>query len=132
MTKNLVDKNYSISELAAEFSITTRTIRFYEEKGLLQPARQGQKRIFENADRIKLKLIVLGKKLGFSLDESASIIQLYKPQEDNRDQLVLLNKIISDKRVQLHQQMEDIHTMLEELDAHEIRCNQTLEQIPPS
>jgi len=78
---------YSISDLAGEFDITTRSIRFYEEKGLLNPRRKGASRVYTPAERTKLKLILRGKRLGFTLDESRSIIEMYDPLGGNVDQL---------------------------------------------
>jgi DNA-binding transcriptional MerR regulator len=76
--------SYSIRDLASEFDVTTRTIRYYEEKGLLSPKRNGSQRIYSPSDRTKLKLILRGKRLGFSLDESAEIILMYGPGGKNR------------------------------------------------
>lgn len=111
MTRN----NYTISDLAAEFDITTRTIRFYEEKGLLRPQRQGNARVYTPADRTKLKLILRGKRLGFSLEESRSIIEMYDPAHGNEDQYKSLLAKIREKRTQLEQQLHDIEVMMLEL-----------------
>ena len=78
---------YSISQLSKEFDVTTRTIRHYEEIGLLSPARRGQTRVYSAADRIRLKLILRGKRLGLSLDDSRDIIDMYEPGKTNVDQL---------------------------------------------
>ncbi len=119
-------RRYSISELAQEFEITTRTIRFYEDKGLLSPAREGQHRIYSPRDRTSLKLILRGKRLGFSLDESRELIELYDPDHNNRRQLeTLLNKI-SERRALLEQQLKDIAAMQKELDEVESRCHKSL------
>ncbi|WP_156504026.1 MerR family DNA-binding transcriptional regulator, partial [Oleiphilus sp. HI0066] len=72
--------SYSISELSHEFDITTRTMRFYESEGLLSPKRDGQTRIYAEADRVRLKLILRGKRLGLSLAESKELIDMYKPR----------------------------------------------------
>lgn len=119
-------QHYSISELAAEFDITTRTIRFYEEKGLLQPARDGSSRIYSSADRVKLKLILRGKRLGFSLEESASIVAMYDPEHGNVDQLQKLIATIRAKRSQLQQQLHDLEVMMVDLNESEQRCLQSL------
>ena len=124
-------RQYSISELASEFDITTRSIRFYEEKGLLKPLRKGQTRVYSNADRTKLKLILRGKRLGLSLEESRDIIEMYAPQRDNSPQLERLLDKIQEKRRQLTQQLNDIQTLLQELDAAEMRCQQALDEAPP-
>ena len=92
------DVTFSISDLASEFGITTRTIRFYEEKGLLRPRREGTRRIYSPADRTRLRLILRGKRLGLSLDESAEIIHMYGTPGKNRRQLELLISRIEDRR----------------------------------
>ena len=92
---------YSISALAKEFDITTRTIRFYEDKGLLNPSRQGQTRIYSAADRTILKLILRGKRLGFTLEQSGEIIKMYDPSNNNNEQLAALLESIRAKREQL-------------------------------
>jgi DNA-binding transcriptional MerR regulator len=113
---------YSISDLAKEFEITTRTIRFYEDKGLLSPSRQGQKRIFSAGDRTKLKLILRGKRLGFSLEQSAGIINMYDASSNNKEQLTTLLGSIRAKREQLEGQLHDIEIMMLELQESEARC----------
>ena len=91
---------YSISELATEFDITTRTIRFYEEKGLLKPKRNGSARIYSVADRTRLKLILRGKRLGFTLEESLSVIEIYDHKRGSTKQLeVTLVKIKRKTRI---------------------------------
>ena len=122
----MTDKPYNISQLAREFDITTRTIRFYEEKGLLQPAREGQKRLYSNADRVRLSLILRGKRIGLSLEESRDIIEMYTPGADNDEQLRLLIDKISQRRRLLTQQMADIQHVLQELDEVEARCLRAL------
>ncbi|MBD2860192.1 MerR family DNA-binding transcriptional regulator [Spongiibacter sp. KMU-158] len=112
-------RTYSISELAAEFDITTRTIRFYEEKGLLNPNRNGQNRIYTPADRTKLRLILRGKRLGLSLEESRDIIDMYAADRDNSDQLQTLINKIREKRAQLQHQLFDIETMIQDLNEAE-------------
>lgn len=118
---------YSISELAREFDITTRTIRFYEDRGLLSPARRGQTRIYSSEDRVRLKLILRGKRLGLSLDESREIIDMYDPAGSNVEQLQALLKSIEAKRQQLQQQQQDILSMLDELDKAAARAHVALE-----
>lgn len=113
---------YSISDLAREFDITTRTIRFYEEKGLLNPVREGSTRSYSAADRTKLKLILRGKRLGFTLDESYDIITMYKPNEGNVEQLQSLIKTIRKKRASLEQQLLDIEAMMLDLRDSEEKC----------
>ncbi len=112
-----MSRTFSISDLAKEFSITTRTIRFYEAEGLLQPQRQGQTRIYAEKDRVHLMLILRGKRLGFSLAESKQIIALYDPATDNREQTHLLLQKIEQRQQLLNQQLQDIRHMQEELEA---------------
>ena len=111
-----------ISDLAQEFDITTRTIRFYEEKGLLTPIREGGSRLYSPADRVKLKLILRGKRLGFTLEESREIIDLYDPAKGNTEQLQKMIGVIRDKRRQLEQQLLDLEGMMLDLRDSEQRC----------
>ncbi|WP_022958008.1 MerR family transcriptional regulator [Spongiibacter tropicus] len=124
-----MSRQYSISELASEFDITTRSIRFYEEKGLLRPTRNGQTRIYSAADRTKLRLILRGKRLGLSLEESRDIIEMYDPQRDNSPQLQRLIDKIREKREMLQRQLRDIETLLQDLDDAEARCVDALQTI---
>lgn len=120
-------KTYSIGELARELDITTRTIRFYEDMGLLSPQRRGQTRIYSPADRVRLKLILRGKRLGFSLAESRELIELYQPDADNNQaQLRALLGKIREKRDQLARQLHDIEVMQLELDEAETRCRHAM------
>ncbi|MBC7192557.1 MerR family DNA-binding transcriptional regulator [Marinobacter sp.] len=122
MTAAATRQTYSISELSREFDITTRTIRFYEEADMLQPERQGQARVYSDRDRIKLKLILRGKRLGFSLAESRELIEMYDPASDNRHQLEALLGKIRERREALERQLLDIRAMQSELDEAESRC----------
>ncbi|QKX16351.1 MerR family DNA-binding transcriptional regulator [Microbulbifer sp. YPW1] len=124
---NIAD-SYSISELAQEFGITTRTIRFYEDKGLISPERRGQTRVYTPEDRVRLKLILRGKRLGFSLDESREIIDMYDPAHGNVDQLNRLLDRIDAKRQQLRQQQRDIEKMLAQLDDATARTQAALKE----
>ena len=118
---------YSIRDLAAEFGVTTRTIRFYEEKGLLSPVREGQRRCYNSADRTKLRLILRGKRLGFSLDESAEIILMYGSPGNNRKQLETLIGKIREKRNELQARRLELDAMLEEMDQAERKCADALD-----
>lgn len=124
-------KTYSISELANEFDVTTRTIRFYEDKGLLSPAREGQRRIYSASDRTNLKLILRGKRLGFSLDQSREIIAMYDPSNNNHEQLMALVKSIRIKRRQLEEQLQDIEIMMFDLKKSEQRCLEAIDNKRP-
>lgn len=122
------EETWTIGELARAFGITTRTIRFYEDEGLLRPERNGQTRIYRQRDRVRLTLILRGKRLGFSLSESRELIDMYSPEADNRDQLEALLDKIADRRRQLNQQKRDIEAMESELDEVEQRCRDALVQ----
>ena len=122
---------YSIRDLAQEFSVTTRTLRFYEEKGLLKPSRNKQTRSYSNADRTRLRLILRGKRLGLSLEESSDIILMYKSTSGNQQQLERLLDKIREKRQQLLQQQEDLKLMLAYLQDSEARCLAALNPTPP-
>lgn len=117
---------YGIGDLASEFDVTTRTIRFYEEKGLLAPQREGTRRIYSPADRTRLRLILRGKRLGLSLDESAEIIGMYGTPANNRRQLEVLIGRIQDKRAELQRQQLDLQAMLGELADAESKCRDAL------
>jgi DNA-binding transcriptional MerR regulator len=118
---------YSISDLAGEFNVTTRTIRFYEEKRLLNPARDGIRRVYSPADRTKLRLILRGKRLGLSLSESAEIILMYGTQGSNHRQLESLIAKIQEKRAELKRQQADLKAMMRELSDAENKCRAALD-----
>ncbi|TBU86701.1 MerR family transcriptional regulator [Phytopseudomonas dryadis] len=113
---------YSISDLARSLDVTPRTIRFYEEQGMLAPQRRGQERIYSPRDLVTLKLILRGKRIGFSLAECKELIDLYDPAGGNRKQLEHFLQKIAARREQLEQQMLDIRQMQLELDTAEERC----------
>ena len=122
-------KIYSISELANEFDITTRTIRFYEEKGYLSPKREGTRRIYNQADRTSLRLILRGKRLGLSLDETAEMIQMYGSPHGNRKQLKIFVSRIEEKRAELERKQRDLEVMLNDLQSVEDKCHIALAEI---
>jgi DNA-binding transcriptional MerR regulator len=121
------ERSYSISELAREFGITTRTIRFYEEKGYVHPRREGGQRRYTPADRVRIKLILRGKRIGLSLAESVEIIDMYEPGASNAAQLASLIERIAERRSQLLRQRADLDAMLESLDEVEGLCRDALE-----
>ena len=125
----MAKQTYSISDLAQELDVTTRTIRFYEEQGMLSPQRRGQERIYSPRDRVTLKLILRGKRLGFSLAECKTLIELYDPQAGNKKQLHSMLSLIAERRLQLEQQILDIRQMQLELDTAEERCRAALLEI---
>ncbi|MBS7691917.1 MerR family DNA-binding transcriptional regulator [Pseudomonas lalucatii] len=124
-------RTYSISELAREMEVTTRTIRFYEEQGLLVPQRRGQERIYSLRDGVTLKLILRGKRIGFSLAECKELIGMYDPAGGNRKQLSRLLDKIAARRQKLAQQMQDIQHMQLELNTAEQRCQAALRSSAP-
>ncbi|WP_415883030.1 MerR family transcriptional regulator [Neptuniibacter sp. QD34_54] len=120
-------QTYSISELAKEFALTTRSIRFYEDQQLLFPTRRGQTRIYSTQDRVRLKLILRGKRLGFSLAETRELFSLWdETLTGSEKQLTLLLEKINEKRSELEQQLQDIAILQQELDNAELRCHETL------
>jgi len=121
----MAKQTYSISDLANELDITTRAIRFYEEQGMLTPTRRGQERIYSPKDRVALKLILRGKRIGFSLAECKTLVELYDPKAGNQKNIML--QMIAERRQQLEQQLLDIQQMQLELDTAEERCRSALE-----
>lgn len=117
-------KLWTISELAEEYQISARSIRFYEDKGLLQPQRVGTNRVYSYKDRARLKLILRGKRLGFSLEEIKEFIGLYNTELDPElmGQLQFLLKNVQDKVSILKQQQLDLAMTLEELEHIEAEC----------
>jgi len=119
-------ERYSISELAQEFGITTRTIRYYEDQGLISPERDGVSRIFSNRDRVRLKLALRGKRLGFSLAEIRELFELYDVSRDERRQLEAFLGKLERQRAMLEQQREDIEIMLNEINFFSEQCRRML------
>lgn len=116
-----MSKPYNISQLAAEFNLTTRTLRFYEEKGLLSPERKGTTRLYNEEDLSTLKLILRGKRLGFSLEQLQQIVPLLNSKDPITTDLAESTAMISEKRLQLLQQQQDLNEMLADLEALEKR-----------
>ncbi|EHR0756451.1 MerR family DNA-binding transcriptional regulator [Vibrio parahaemolyticus] len=116
---------FKISELAKEFDITTRSIRFYEDLGLLTPERKGNTRIYNGRDRIRLKLILRGKRLGFSLADIKELFELYDTDQST-EQLNYMIRLIEEKKAALQQQANDIQAVMMELSAAQLRCENTL------
>ncbi|MCZ6731451.1 MAG: MerR family DNA-binding transcriptional regulator [Gammaproteobacteria bacterium] len=117
---------YSIGELAQEFEVTTRAIRFYEDQGLLSPARNGQARVYSIRDRVRLKLVLRGKRLGFSLGEIGGMLDLYDADPSEVGQLQYFVSKLDERRAQLNQQQQDIQITLKELDDIAAQCNALL------
>ena len=121
--------SYSIGELAKEFDITTRSIRFYEDQGLILPTRKGQTRIYNQRDKVRLKLILRGKRLGFSLAETGRLFELYDADKSSATQLNTIMDLIAQKKNDLNQQLEDIQAVLIELTGLEKNCQDALNVI---
>ncbi len=125
-----VTRTYTITELAQEFDITPRAIRFYEDVGLLTPARSGRNRVYTAGDRTRLKLTLRGKRLGLALSEIKQLVQMYDSDADERPQLEAFLGVLQDHRTQLEQQRDDIQVTLEEITQHEERCRRLIAQLP--
>jgi DNA-binding transcriptional MerR regulator len=124
-------ETWSIAELAAEYDVTLRAIRFYEDRGLLTPERRGTARVYHPRDRIRLSLILRGKRLGFSLDEIARIVDMYDAEPGEEGQLVYLLDQITHRRAELEQRRRDIEETLHDLAEVEARCRADLASLRP-
>jgi DNA-binding transcriptional MerR regulator len=123
---NAARTTFTIAELAEEFDVTARAIRFYEGMGLLEPARAGARRVYSQRDRTRLKLTLRGKRLGLALSEIKQLVDMVDAPSDNAAQLQAFLKVLGERRLQLEQQLEDIHITLEEIGQHEARCRALL------
>ena len=119
---------YTITDLAREFGLTTRAIRFYEDQGLLSPQRAGRSRIYGNRDRVRLKLTLRGKRLGLSLSAIRELIDMYDAASGDRAQLERFIEVLEKRRASLEQQREDIEAVLEEITSFERQCRELLGQ----
>ncbi|MBK9117911.1 MAG: MerR family DNA-binding transcriptional regulator [Betaproteobacteria bacterium] len=120
------EPTYTISQLAHEFALTTRAIRFYEDQGLLAPGRRGQARVYGERERVRLKLILRGKRLGLALAEIGELLDLYEVGRNERAQLALFIEVLAERRARLLQQKEDIDAVLAEIDGVERECRRRL------
>lgn len=121
-----MSESFSIAQLAEEFGVTHRAIRFYEQEGLLAPARRGNRRVYSAGDRVRLKLILRGRRLGFSIAEIKEILSLYDPESGEGAQLRYLVGKIRERRALLRRQRDDIDAILDELDRLEAACTDRL------
>ncbi len=112
-------KTFTIGELALEFDLTTRAIRFYEDCGLIAPQRTGRNRVYTQRDRTRLKLTLRGKRLGLTLAEVKELVDMYESPRDTQPQLQKYLVVLAAHRAQLEQQMADLHATLDEVRAHE-------------
>jgi DNA-binding transcriptional MerR regulator len=119
---------FSISELAREFDITPRAIRFYEDQGLLAPRRDGQRRIYSPRDRTRLKLTLRGKRLGLTLSEIRDLIDMYEPGRDERPQLERFLAVLEAHKASLLQQRADLEAQLSEIQAFEKKVRRQLKR----
>ena len=127
-----IPASYSISDLAKEFDLTTRAIRFYEDMGLLQPTRQGaggRTRVYSARDRTRLRLILRGKRLGLSLVEAKEIIDMYDSPRDTTVQLMKFLEVLSKHRQQMEERMEDLQATLDEVRAQEKEAQSLLRKL---
>jgi DNA-binding transcriptional MerR regulator len=130
LLRSTMSSTYTISELAKEFGITTRTIRFYEDQGLLSPSREGTARVFSGRDRVRLKLALRGKRLGFSIAEIRELFELYDVSRDEKKQLEEFLARLDRRRIHLEQQREDIEVMLNEINFFANQCRRLLKTKP--
>ena len=121
-------EEFSISELAQEFGITTRTIRYYEDQGLLGPQRRGAVRVFSARDRARLRLALRSKRLGLSLAEIKELFQLYDLSRNERRQLEAFLGNLERRRVMLEQQRQDVDIMLNEITFFADQCRRLLKE----
>jgi DNA-binding transcriptional MerR regulator len=126
---NMKGTTYTISELAKEFDITPRAIRFYEDQGLISPSRKGRRRVYRERDRVRLKLVLRGKRLGFALSEVKEMFDLYDTAPGETAQLRFLLGKIKDRREMLEQQRQDIEAVLHEMESVEKRAVSVLEEM---
>ncbi|MFD1326804.1 MerR family transcriptional regulator [Mycoplana ramosa] len=124
-----MNKYYTITELTREFGVSTRTLRFYEDEGLIHPERRGRTRLFRPADRHLIKEILRGRRIGFTISEIREIIQIYKDPPGETGQLQLLMQKVNEKREELRQKRRDIDETLAELDNVEEACLTRLAEI---
>lgn len=122
------ERTFTISELAREFDITTRTIRHYEEQGLLNPERRGQHRIYSRRDRTRLLLTLRGKRIGLTLQEIHELFGLYDATNDEEPQLLEFLKILTQREQSLLQQIEDIQVVTREVRNLKAQCERLLEK----
>ena len=123
------EQTYTIGELAKTYDITPRSIRFYEEQGLLLPERVGTARVYHKKDKVRLKLILRGKRLGFTLAETKTLFTLYDSHQNSEAQLETMLEMTAQKRALMTQQLEDIQMLMNELNDVEARCIEELNEL---
>ena len=120
------EPTYTITDLAREFGMTARAIRYYEDHGLLSPERKGMQRVYTKRERTRLKLTLRGKRLGLSLAEIRELIDMYDTTADESPQLLKFLAVLSRRKAALEQQREDIEEVLAEINRFEQQCQQLL------
>jgi DNA-binding transcriptional MerR regulator len=126
-----VASELTIAEIAEEYGVTHRTVRFYEDRGLINPERRGTRRVYHPRDRVRLGLILRGKRLGFTLEEITRIVDMYDEQPGEAGQLAYLLAQIEDRRADLEQRRQDVLAAIDELDELERRCRDDLARLRP-
>jgi DNA-binding transcriptional MerR regulator len=124
-------RTWTIAQIAEEFGVSHRTVRYYEDKGLITPERRGTTRVFHPRDHVRLALILRGKRLGFPLDEIRRIVDMYDEQPGETGQLTYLLGQIDDRRAELEERRRDVEAALAELDELERRCHEDLRRLAP-
>jgi DNA-binding transcriptional MerR regulator len=122
-------REWTIAEVAEEFGVTHRTIRYYEDQGLVSPERRGTQRVFHPRDRVRLSLVLRGKRLGFGLEEIRRIVDMYDQTPGEAGQLRYLLDQIATRRADLEQRRADLEQTLAELDDVEARCRRDLRRL---
>ena len=125
----MATRTWTIAQVAAELGITHRTIRYYEDLGLISPERRGTTRVFHPRDRIRLQLVLRGKRLGFPLEEIRTIVDMYDEQPGEAGQLRYLLGQIDERRAELEQRRRDVEAALAELEDLEQRCQDDLRKL---
>ena len=131
MTGGDGNREFSIGDMAREFAVTTRTIRYYEDEGLLSPQRRGRTRVYRPRERVRLRLILRGKRLGFSIAEIREILGMYQSEPGEEGQLRHLIGKIAGRRAALERQRADIDQTMADMAAIEARCERALAAIAP-
>jgi len=123
------ERTWTIAEVAEDLGVTHRTIRYYEHLGLVMPERRGTSRVFHARDRIRLRLVLRGRRLGFPLEEIRRIVDMYDQQPGETGQLRYLLDQIDDRRGELTERLRDVQAALKELDDLEDRCREDLARL---
>lgn len=124
-------EEWTIAQIADDFGVTHRTVRHYEDLGLLTPERRGTQRVYRRRDRTRLSLILRGKRLGFPLEEIRTIVNMYDEAQGPTSQLTYVLEQIDDRRADLQRRLADLQESMRELDAFEQRCREELARRQP-